>query len=391
MEERSEFSFKEYDELFYDEYGSQPAILVVLQKVNVIVDKMEEKITKLRDIIDRKKLFLKLRFNRIPIEYDNYCIAAIDSTFPPEGLDLIGGKLSAIVAGYILYGCRGKRDKERIEARKLVGDLIFLDTEEFKEIVYTKAKILEKKLAQELLTSKEKGLLGLDQIIFDGEIVPYKLIFSSIRRKERKKRLSLLEESVKKSIREAEKTGTTIIGVLKRSYSRLISAIVEEKIPINDKALMSIALKNGEYTCIGKLREVLPKQVNYMNIPEESKPKYHTIVEENLRENPEYGEIEVCFYKPYNPTSFNQAVKIEILDYGGIGTENIIAFLSSKTSENAVPYFIDIIDSLVRLEAKTLEVARRKLEALLARNREKIGIILSGHTNPQKRYLSDRI
>ena len=380
---------EEYDELFYEEYGSHPAIVAVLRKVETVVDRIEDKINVLREILNKKDLASKINFNKIPLEYNNYCIAAIDSTFPPEGLDLVGGKLSAIVAGYILHGCRDKRDKNRVEPRKLVGDLVFADTEEFKEIVYTKAKILEKKLAIELLDNKANGLIGLDQVLFDGEIVPYKLLYSSPKKKEKKKRLRKLEEVIEESISKAEKTNTTIIGVLKRSYSKILSAIIDEKMPINDKAFMSIALNNGEYTCIGKLRELLPRQVKYMNIPEEAKPRYRNIIIENLDQHPEYGEIEVCFYKPHTKTSFNQAVKIEVLDYGNIGIENIIAYLSSKTSENAVPYFIDIIDSLVRLEARTLEAARRKLEAMLAKRREKIGIILSGHTNPQKRYLSE--
>ncbi len=373
---------------FLELYGSQPALLSVLGKISRIIRRIEHKVAALRKIIDEARLQEKLSFNPIPrIQELDYCVGAIDSTYPPEGLELVGGRLSAIVAGYVLYGCR-KRDHLNVKSYDVIGDVLFYDVEEIKDIVYTKAKIMEKKVAQTLIDYKVKGLVDLDMIVFDGEIIPYKLLYKTPKAKERSPRLQRLEEYTIETLRKARRAGITLIGILKRAYSRTLSVYVRSRLPINDKALMSIALRQGEYTCIGRLRDILPVMVEYMRVPrEELRRKYRDAIKENLSRHPEYGEVEICFYKPYTPTSFNQAVKLEILDYGGLGIDKIISYLAGKTSENAVPYFIDVIDTMVRLEARSLEYVRRRLEAELAKRYERLGVILTGHTNPQKRYI----
>ena len=373
-------------------YGSQPALISVLGKLGRIIRRIEHKINALRKLVDETGLSSKLEFKKIPEEVsEDYCIGAIDSTYPPEGLELVGGRLSAIVAGYILYGCKNKKkDTVNIKNYNVIGDVLFYDVEELKDIVYTKAKILEKKVAQTLIDNKLQGLLDLDFLVFDGEIIPYKLLYKTPKSKQRNHRLQKLEEYTLKILKKAKEARISLIGVLKRAYSRALSVYVNTRIPVNDKAFMSIALRQGEYTCIGRLEQILPRMVKYMRVPrEELRRKYMEAIEENLQQHPEYGEVQVCFYKPHNPTSFNQAVKLEILDYAKVGVENIIAYLASKTSENAVPYFIDIIDTMVRLEAQALEYVRRRLEAELAKRYERLGIILTGHTNPQKRYLTE--
>lgn len=373
-------------------YGSQPALISVLGKLGRIIRRIEHKINALRRLIDEADLADKLDFKKIPGKPEReYCIGAIDSTYPPEGLELVGGRLSAIIAGYILYGCKGK-EKSTLGVRSydVVGDILFYDVEELKDIVYVKAKILEKKTAQTLIDYKLQGIVDLNLLVFDGEIIPYKLLYKTPRVKQRSHRLQKLEEYTLRTLRNARESNVSLAGVLKRAYSRALSIYANTRIPVNDKAFMSIALRRGEYTCIGRLDEILPRMVKYMRVPrEELRNKYMEAIEENLKQHPEYGEVQVCFYKPYNPTSFNQAVKLEILDYAGIGVEEIIAYLASKTSENAVPYFIDIIDTMVRLEAQALEYVRRKLEAELAKRYERVGVILTGHTNPQKRYLTE--
>ncbi|HDJ84010.1 MAG TPA: hypothetical protein ENG44_03310, partial [Desulfurococcaceae archaeon] len=209
-------------------YGSQPALISVLGKLGRIIRRIEHKINALRKLVDETSLSSKLEFKKIPEEVcEDYCIGAIDSTYPPEGLELVGGRLSAIVAGYILYGCKNKKkDTVNIKNYNVIGDVLFYDVEELKDIVYTKAKILEKKVAQTLIDNKLQGLLDLDFLVFDGEIIPYKLLYKTPKAKQRSHRLQKLEEYTLKTLKKAREARISLIGVLKRAYSRALSVYV---------------------------------------------------------------------------------------------------------------------------------------------------------------------
>ncbi|MET1102034.1 MAG: DNA double-strand break repair nuclease NurA [Pyrodictiaceae archaeon] len=361
---------------------NHPAVLAVLSEseriANIIARRLLEFRKLLEDSRDLVELFSKAR--PIPDASPRLGGVAIDSTYPPDGgVELVGGHLAGVVAGYIVFGVPCER-----ECRAAYAKAFFIDAEDPKRKLQLFSKLLEKYVARKVLgLIKDHVLDGVKLLLFDGEIVPYILLFTSAERIEASKLLRRLDEAATGLLEEAKRLGITLVGVIKRSYSKILSALMGTMLPLNDKAIASLILKRGHYIELGELEKLLPLYARL----EHSSKGFDKIVSTRLRARPDYGRIKVFFYKPSTSTAYDQAVKIELLDYGGLGAENVIALLNTLTNPaTGIPYPVDLIDEYVRLESHTLELLRRKVASMLA----SLGgdtLTVLGHTNPEKRYL----
>ena len=105
-----------------------------------------------------------------------------------------------------------------------------------------------------------------------------------------------------------------------------------------------------------------------------------------VRHLPLASAINVVIYKPLIKTYFSIPTKIEIQLSGEYMLDEIVAYLSSITSVNGVPFPIDIVDRLSRVRREILFIAQQSLYSLLTRllGDSKLALSIIGLTNPEK-------
>jgi len=370
------------------EETSQPVIASLLSQVSKLVEKLTLRFDSFRAIflegLDRK---IRERISTYSKTSEKVPGAAIDSTWPPDGgIELIGGHLIGIVAGYHIFNAR---KDDNIKCRGVFARLFFVDSEEARKKIPLAAKLLEKKVGIRLLGMVSDRKLDIAMLLLDGEIIPYQLLFKSHKTISSSRLLYRLDTAVTKFLKMARENNIVVVGVVKRSYSHLTSILHGRLLPLNDKALMSIILKRQEYMVLGKFRDILPTYARILASVGRAPSKLPQIVAERLDARPEYGEVVVAFYKPSIAVSYNQAVRIEVY---GVNSENelerVVALLDSMTNPaTGLPAPVDLIDELIRFESRSLELVRRRIVSeLVTRLGPTITTLLS-HTNPEKRYL----
>ncbi len=380
-----------------------PAALAALRESDAIAEKIVRMLRELRDMLDEddelRRRLESLISGALGSEKPVPGVA-VDSTFPLDGgLDLVGGHLVVVVAGYVGFAgaCGGSRCSEA-HARALL-----LESEEARKQVPLIAKTLERVLVRRIL----RRLPGIRVILIDGELIPYPLVFKSQKAVERSRLLTRLDEVTAEMLREAREHGVTLVGVVKRSYSYLLSARLGRRLPLNDKAVMTLLLRPGSYAVAGRFSELLPAYAEIVaaqrarQLPPGEREdaagqlaeKYREAVTERLARRPSYGEVVVAFYRPSRPASA-AAVRVEVLDYGGLGLERILSMLNALTNPaTGLPYPVDLVDEYTRIEARVLELLRRRVVKRLADLLGAYGpgaLLVLGHTNPEKRYLYEK-
>lgn len=206
----------------------------------------------------------------------------------------------------------------------------------------------------------------------------------------------------------AEKSKTTIVGVVKRVRSRYLSIYAGHCLSTNDKLMASLLLNKGEYISLGNYGSVLPQwlQINYMDCEtkrgmsrEEAERRLNEGIENlkrvfngdggRLKGIPKVADTELIFYKaPITAV----ATKLEVLDLGGIGVPNLVGYLSSQTTNTGYPYLLDLVDTYVRVDSRLLDYVKSLLTRYAGLSisdsnvKELINTLLQ-LTNPQKAYL----
>ncbi|MFP3307095.1 MAG: DNA double-strand break repair nuclease NurA [Thermocladium sp.] len=359
-----------------------PLLLSIFVDVKNIVEKMKG--TESSNIINEVKALLGDRVKPIMEAGGELKAYAIDSSYADPALELVGGVLTVVAYGYV--GNTGN------EADKFVtGTVFFEDTNEVEKTVAFRSSIMERELAVKLMNEKKRGSRKLDLIVLDGDIALHPLPYNlPSKRSER----SVVEKTMKRLLKEAAATGTTIVGVVKRVRSKYVSALMGKCLPVNDKLLMSMMLDRGQYIELGTFGELLPKwvEVNYLKCWSDEEYLRKRRFEEgrsNLEAvfNSELGSlkgVEVAFYKAMNSAI---ATKIEVLDFGGLGLDKVIGFLAGQTTNTGYPYILDTVDTVVRIDTRLLDYVR----TLLIRNASEVSSDLINAllqlTNPQKAYL----
>ncbi len=394
-EEQSRESILE-DIIDRDLGAPQVVIMELFRRLPVHAERLAQRLVKLRNILDacrelREKLSSDKRIP--PNAWGPSAGVAVDSTFPPEGgIDLVVGTLIGVVAGYLVYA-----DKVGVGLRKRgvhALPAVVEGVDEAKRVAAEASKLLERRLVLRVLLEK---LPENSIIVIDGEIVPYVLYFSRPIRRLRRR----LDDVTAEMLKVAREKRIIIAGVVKRSYTFLFSVYssrcgVHRKLPLNDKSLASLVLQPGRYLVLDYYVNLLPE---YASIATTHVPpsKLAELVSERLEEREDYGRIVVAFYKPSSVPGSWQAVKLEVFApwlSQEEAVERVVSHLDTLTNRSTgLPYPIDFIDQLVRLEARALDIVRQRLFKLLAEKLVENGLpedkalLLTFYTNPEKRYL----
>jgi hypothetical protein len=379
------------------DYWLEPDLIIALRHD---VERHAEKISRLRKTLEELASLrnaVEVRQIGPPRSFDVY---AVDSSYGSPPLELVGGVFTVIAYGYV--GVSGG-----VQDKFLTGALYFADSREGDVSRY--AALLEKRLAARLLADKLRGRKRLDLLILDGEIAIHPLPFNLA---VRGGRLEEVNKVVDRLIGYAAKSGTSIVAVAKRVRSRYLSLLTGRCLPVNDKIAASALLRPGEYFSLGKLRDILPRWVFIHYADCEGGPEREAILkcyegervslspkgERLCRRLVEFGEnfsavlttstyphlrllgdVEVVYYMP---PGHRTAVRVEILDTGGLGLGEIVSYLASTTSTvTGYPHILDAVDQYVRVSPDLVEAV---LTALLSKTPESLTHLM-WPTNMQKR------
>ncbi|MGC8994515.1 MAG: DNA double-strand break repair nuclease NurA, partial [Pyrobaculum sp.] len=201
----------------------------------------------------------------------------------------------------------------------------------------------------------------------------------------------------------------------KRVRSRYLSLLAGRCLPVNDKVAASAMLRPGEYFSLGKLRDLLPRWVSIHYADCEGGPEREAILKcyrgERVGLSPKgerlcrrlvefgqnfnavlttstyphlrlLGDVEVVYYMP---PGHRTAVRVEVLDMGGLGVGEIVSYLASTTSTvTGYPQILDAVDQYVRVSPDLVEAV---LTALLSKTPESLTHLM-WPTNMQKRLAS---
>lgn len=379
------------------DYWIEPDLLVALRHD---LERYAQRLTQLRRLVEELSALrdrVQPRGIGAPRQFDVY---AVDSSYGSPPLELIGGVFTVVAYGYIGV-VKGVQD------RYLTGAVYFSDSREGD--VSRFSSLLEKRLAARLLEAKADGRKSLDLLLLDGEIALHPLPYNLAARGGRYEEVN---RAVDRMLRAAAQSRTTVVGVVKRVRSRYLSVAAGRCLPVNDKIAASAVLRQGEYLVLGKLRDILPRwaQLHYaecegraerdhilrcaggeaVKLSERGERLCNRLREFGINfrrvlESGDYpnlrhlGDVEVAYYVP---PGHKTAIRVEVLDFGALGIDNVISYLASTASTvTGFPQILDSVDQYVRVSQDLVEAV---LTALLTKTPDSLAYIM-WPTNAQKR------
>ena len=368
-----------------EEYELTPELITEVSKKSVLESKkisrriarFIRKIARIRELLIEGSLegaeIVDINsFQEMKPEIECY---AIDSSFKSP-LPLVFGDLFLVIGGYVRYP---RVDTNNVRINRGLRVLIRCREELISRIQSAISRIVERKIALEILRRKEIGRTKWNLIMLDGPIVPLwpLILFTrSLYPQERK----LLELS-RKMINLCKLKKKSVLGIIKRVRTHLIGKgivkILEDNgylrdIPprvlkamkkANDKALATLLLRPGEALIIGDFgtSKIIESELTEIG----RKATFDEFVEENLW----IKKVFVLFIKPKRS---RHIVRIEILDYANIGLEKIMNWLNENSSHTACPYILDIVDKYTAISNAIYELTRKIMIRSTAQNLAKL-------------------
>lgn len=379
------------------EYWLEPDLVIALRHE---VDRHAEKIARLQKLLEELRSLREAVEVREVGKAPALDVYAVDSSYGSPPLELVGGVFTVVAYGYV--GVAGG-----VQDRFLTGALYFSDSKEAD--VSRFAALLERRLAARLLEAKARGEKKMDLLLIDGELSLHPLPFNLAVRGGRYEEVN---KAMERLLRGATAARVSIAAVAKRVRSRYLSVLAGRCLPVNDKVAATAMLGPGEYFVLGKLRDVLPRWAPIHYAECEGGPEKEAILrcsrgesaklsqrgERLCRRIAEFGknfqevlsstayphlrllgDVVVAYYLP---PGHRTAVRVEVLDAGDLGVDNIISFLASTTSTvTGYPQILDAVDQYVRVSPDLVEAV---LTALLSKTPESLTHLM-WPTNMQKR------
>ncbi len=267
-------------------------------------------------------------------------IYSIDSAFPLRSRDLLGASVAMISYGWV-HVKQLKLHDYYVSSKVIYNFVEGIDSDE----IAFRARMYERTLAMELLNSRE----DIQLMVFDGELIPFKSLYAR-----EGKWAKLLQTSIS-LIEKALNRNVPICGVVKRSYSSLLAKVVGlGEIKFNDKALCSILLSRGEYIMLDHPIDLLRRR-----------------------------GCKLVFYKPLR--GLPQAVKVEICVKDESQLSSLITLFSMEASYTSLPWFNDLVDSLVKRELSKMDTLSALLQTLLAKGAKDIELALPTNLQEARR------
>jgi len=346
------------------------------------VEKVRLRIAEIRRSVEARGDIFVLR---VVGDYERLCYAAVDSSFTAPAIELVGGYLGIIAVVKVLYGSRCGGGRRGSADAEVYTELWFN-----RDYVNEFAKYYERATALKLLEAKRGGGIHFDVLLLDGEIIP------RVWRGSGNELLRVRAVEVTNRIIElADETDTAVAGVLKRSYSRdLVNILGFHDLRLSDRAVMSLALKPGEYLVAGSysdLHRELEKLRGRPGVDDEWLKARLEWYEGILQNTPTGYEVKLAFYRAPK-TLYPTATKVEYMTSSSLHEEALISSLVHISTATGLPAPVDEAD---RLAASTLtrelkQTVYQKLIAEVAKNTKvsaKEVLPLLSLMNPEKLHI----
>jgi hypothetical protein len=346
------------------------------------VEKVRLRIAEIRRSVEARGDIFALR---VVGDYERLCYATVDSSFTAPAIELVGGYLGIIAVVKALYGsrCGGGR-------RGSAGAEVYTELWFNRDYVNEFAKYYERATALKLLEAKRGGGLHFDVLLLDGEIIP------RVWRGPGNEPLRVRAVEVTNRIIElADETDTAVAGVLKRSYSRdLVNILGFHDLRLSDRAVMSLALKPGEYLVAGSysdLHRELEKLRGRPGVDDEWLKARLEWYEGILQNTPTGYEVKLAFYRAPK-TLYPTATKVEYMTSSSLHEEVLISSLVHISTATGLPAPVDEADRLATstLTRELKQTVYQKLVAEVAKSTKasaKEVLPLLSLMNPEKLHI----
>jgi len=346
------------------------------------VEKVRLRIAEIRRSVEARGDIFALR---VVGDYERLCYATVDSSFTAPAIELVGGYLGIIAVVKVLYGSRCGRGRRGSADAEVYAELWFN-----RDYVNEFAKYYERATALKLLEAKRGGGLHFDVLLLDGEIIP------RVWRGPGNEPLRVRAVEVTNRIIElADETDTAVAGVLKRSYSRdLVNILGFHDLRLSDRAVMSLALKPGEYLVAGSysdLHRELEKLRGRPGVDDEWLKARLEWYEGILQNTPTGYEVKLAFYRAPK-TLYPTATKVEYMTSSSLHEEVLISSLVHISTATGLPAPVDEADRLATstLTRELKQTVYQKLIAEVAKSTKasaKEVLPLLSLMNPEKLHI----
>jgi len=346
------------------------------------VEKVRLRIAEIRRSVEARGDIFALR---VVGDYERLCYAAVDSSFTAPAIELVGGYLGIIAVVKVLYGSRCGGGRRGSADAEVYTELWFN-----RDYVNEFAKYYERATALKLLEAKRGGGIHFDVLLLDGEIIP------RVWRGSGNELLRVRAVEVTNRIIElADETDTAVAGVLKRSYSRdLVNILGFHDLRLSDRAVMSLALKPGEYLVAGSysdLHRELEKLRGRPGVDDEWLKARLEWYEGILQNTPTGYEVKLAFYRAPK-TLYPTATKVEYMTSSSLHEEALISSLVHISTATGLPAPVDEADRLATstLTRELKQTVYQKLIAEVAKNTKasaKEVLPLLSLMNPEKLHI----
>ena len=346
------------------------------------VEKVRLRIAEIRRSVEARGDIFALR---VVGDYERLCYAAVDSSFTAPAIELVGGYLGIIAVVKVLYGSRCGGGRRGSADAEVYTELWFN-----RDYVNEFAKYYERATALKLLEAKRGGGIHFDVLLLDGEIIP------RVWRGSGNEPLRVRAVEVTNRIIElADETDTAVAGVLKRSYSRdLVNILGFHDLRLSDRAVMSLALKPGEYLVAGSysdLHRELEKLRGRPGVDDEWLKARLEWYEGILQNTPTGYEVKLAFYRAPK-TLYPTATKVEYMTSSSLHEEALISSLVHISTATGLPAPVDEADRLATstLTRELKQTVYQKLIAEVAKNTKvsaKEVLPLLSLMNPEKLHI----
>ncbi len=257
-------------------------------------------------------------------------VFAVDAAFPRYPFDTVSLSFSIVTVARLFYEFSSRRLDVDVDRKLLVEYGGEID----QDYVSAKARIWER---DAILSAIE----DVEAIFVDGEIVP------KITPKIRDERSSLWVSALEKSrevLERARRNSVVVAGIIKRSYSKIISKLIGANVVVNDKAIASAVLRRGEYIALESRDPILSM----------------------------YKCFDV-FYKPF--VGLPEAVRVELCCSNVFCHDFISLLVNESSNSTGLPWFVDLVDSRAKKEVRLIKpLYIRLLASLSVEDKQVLGL-----------------
>lgn len=364
-------------------YGVAPEIIE--EAVGSVVDKISKLSSTLRVASEVRFMLSSSGELKKVSPAGDYCYLSIDSSYTSPPLELVGGYLSLIFVVSAMYGtkCYPRASGPEISA--------YVTYDPTRDLTRLEARKFEREKAVEALRRKVRGEIQFDILVLDGEVVPRlspRLLSGKSTESENARRLVDITDTM---VLLSESTGTPLVGVLKRSYSKDALAVLGHflDVHLSDRAFMTYVLEPGEFFIVGSYGEIVRAYRNLVlaygstQSRQLSPAKYRLAwLEWMLSNSKTASRMRMAFYRPSSSIS-SAAVKIEY-NPCALSEEDLVSALVSTSEATGFPAPVDYADSLSQIPGDVKFTLYQLVLQKIAEANPEVAHRLFSLVNPQK-------